>query len=82
MCDDPVPTSLGVTAPTETLVKLLEECLVQSLAIIYYYLREGIGDPRIQELTDEVVRTTLWQTAQVCRAFRELQEETAHGQGG
>lgn len=55
---------------------------MQSLAAIYYHLRGGIDDQRLRELTDEVVRKSLWQIAQILRALETMLEEASHEEGG
>ncbi|MFQ5837867.1 MAG: hypothetical protein ACE5HJ_03700 [Thermoplasmata archaeon] len=71
-----------MTSPADALITLLRECDVQSLAAIYYHLRGGIDDQRLRELTDEVVRKSLWQIAQILRALETMLEEASHEEGG
>lgn len=81
VCGDSLQPPLSVMDSTAALSKFLEECELKSLAIIFDYLKEGIEDPRIRELTEEVVKTSLWQTVHILRAFQSILEERSDGQG-
>ncbi len=63
------------------LLRLLEECEVQSLVAAFSGLRGGIEDPRMRELTDEIILTSLSETTQIVQAIRTILGVTPNGEG-
>lgn len=66
---------------TDVLARLLRDCDVESLAALYYSLREGIEDPEVRETTDEVVRASLRRISRVLEAIGSMLE-ASHGSAG
>ncbi len=65
---------------TAALSKFIEECEVESLATIWSHLSRGIDNPRIREMTEEVVKTTVWQTRQILRTIEDILREASREQ--
>lgn len=63
------------------LTRILRECDVESLAALYFGLREGIGSPVLCEVTDEVVRASLRRSVRVLEVLSTMLE-AHHGPDG
>lgn len=82
MCGNHASPAREVFTPSQALLRLLENCGVLSLATIYYHLREGIENPDVRELTDETVKTSLMQIAQILKAVEATVEEADRNHAG
>ncbi len=77
----------SMVSPHETddsatnLLRLLEECEVQSLVAAFSGLRGGIEDPRMRELAHEIILTSLSETTQIVQAIRTILGVTPNGEG-
>lgn len=55
---NPISPTREVGSPGQVLLKLMEDCYVESVAIVCDHLKGGVGTPEVGELLGEMMMTT------------------------
>ncbi len=74
VCGSLASSAHEVASPLQALLKLTEDCGIQSLATICDYLKDGVEDPEIRGMLEDVLRASVRQTSLVLKQVRSALE--------